>query len=631
MNSPKISVLVPVYNVSAFLRECMDSIVSQTLSDLEIICIDDGSTDDSPAILKEYADRDPRIRIITKKNTGYGNSMNIGLDAATGEYIGIVEPDDFIPPDMFESLYQCAKDKDLDLVKADYYKFWKNEDNEWEYQLCRVRKTIAQVHYQKVFCPRETPSSLIALVAIWAGIYRRDFVVRNQIRFHETPGASYQDNGFFFMTFALADRAFYMNRPLYRYRRDNPNSSMNNKAKVYCMDDEYKYIRAFLSEHPDLEKTLLCPWRALLFRQQLFTYQRIANEFKHEYILHMSKDLKQAQANQELDMSLFTDVQKRDMESIINDPIGFDRRSRRAVKMGKSWLGKQTLLFKAEREKNGLKAAVRKTGKSVLNQIKPAHWTFWDAPVSHMAIKYRKCLKKLGLSNQKMRRIQALKGTHDGQRCFIICTGPSLRLEDLEKLKNETTIGVNSIFAVYPKTSWRPTYYTIVDPYQGKKYIDMKQINFNDLYRKAAFLNSRLHAPKKDEIYKVHVDTFNHKSENMQRGSVKIDDDLDIHVYDCFTVTVMAIELAIYLGFKEVYILGADCNYEQPQKHFVPTEADAKISEPGKYKLYVDRSIRGYQAAKELAQSCGVKVYNATRGGKLEVFDRVDFDALMSK
>lgn len=631
MNNPQISVLVPVYNVSTFLRECMDSIVTQTLVDIEIICVDDGSTDDSPQILKEYSDRDSRIRIITKENTGYGNSMNIGMDAATGDYIGIVEPDDLVPPEMFETLYQCAIKNELDLVKADYYKFWENKDGEREYQLCRTRKSLAQVSYQKVFCPRKIPSSFLALVAIWAGIYKREFLVQNGIRFNETPGASYQDNGFFFQTYAFAGRALYLNQPLYRYRRDNPNSSMNNKEKVYCMDIEYQYIRTFLSKHPALEHDLIYPWRALLFRQQLFTYQRIADAFKRDYILHVSKELKEAKANNELDTELFTGTQKMDIEAIIKDPIEYDRYHKRISRMEKSWLGRQLLTFEIEKKKSGTKSAIRKNCKKLLNRIKPQHWTFWDSPIAHTAIRYRRILKSLGLNNQKMRRIQVLKGKHTGERCFIICTGPSLQIKDIEKLRNEMTIGVNSIFAVYPKTDWRPNYYTIVDPYQGKKYIKMHQIDYEDLYRNAAFLNSRLKAPKRDDIYKLHIDTFNHKSENVQRNIVKLDDEMDVGVYDCFTVTVMAIELAIYLGFKTVYILGADCNYEQPQKHFIPTKADAKISDSGKYRLYVDRSIRGYEAAKELAESRGVKIFNATRGGKLEVYERVNFDSIKLK
>ena len=102
----KISVIVPVYNAEKYLRQCLDSIVSQTLRDIEIICVNDGSTDASLSILEEYAAKDSRIVVISKPNAGYGHSMNMGLDKATGEYMGIVDADDYILPTMYETLYQ---------------------------------------------------------------------------------------------------------------------------------------------------------------------------------------------------------------------------------------------------------------------------------------------------------------------------------------------------------------------------------------------------------------------------------------------------------------------------------------------------------------------------------------------
>ena len=95
---PKVSILVPCYNVEKYLKQCLDSIVNQTLQDIEIICINDGSTDSTLDIIKQYAKNDDRFVVIDKQNEGYGKSMNRGLDAATGEYIGIVESDDWIEP-----------------------------------------------------------------------------------------------------------------------------------------------------------------------------------------------------------------------------------------------------------------------------------------------------------------------------------------------------------------------------------------------------------------------------------------------------------------------------------------------------------------------------------------------------
>ena len=122
-SGPLISVLVPCYNVEKYLRECIDSIRSQTYKNLEIICINDGSTDSTAEILRQYADIDRRIRVITKENSGYGHSMNIGLSKATGEYLGIVESDDFIEPHMFETLIENALKNNLDISRGSYFEY----------------------------------------------------------------------------------------------------------------------------------------------------------------------------------------------------------------------------------------------------------------------------------------------------------------------------------------------------------------------------------------------------------------------------------------------------------------------------------------------------------------------------
>jgi len=106
---PNISIILPIYNVDSYLRECLDSIINQTLKDIEIICVNDDLKDNSLSIMQEHAEKDSRIKIISKPNSGYGHTMNVGIDAATGKYIGIVEPDDYVQLDMYETLYNLAE------------------------------------------------------------------------------------------------------------------------------------------------------------------------------------------------------------------------------------------------------------------------------------------------------------------------------------------------------------------------------------------------------------------------------------------------------------------------------------------------------------------------------------------
>ena len=120
---PKVSVLVPVMNVAEYLENALDSLKKQTLQETEYLLLDDGSTDGSPGILRRYAEADSRFRIVEKKNTGYGHTMNMGLDQARGEYIGILEPDDCAEPEMYRRLYEEAARYDLDFVKSDFTQF----------------------------------------------------------------------------------------------------------------------------------------------------------------------------------------------------------------------------------------------------------------------------------------------------------------------------------------------------------------------------------------------------------------------------------------------------------------------------------------------------------------------------
>ena len=176
---PKVSVLVPVYNVEKYVGMCLDSLLCQTLKDMEIICIDDGSTDNSSAILAEYAKRDSRIIIITKENTGYGASMNLGLSRAKGEYIGIVESDDYALPEMFEQLYIKAQENELEVVKTNYYEVFPGIGMQ------NFIGNLDGLPYGKTINPLEEMEIFYRAPSIWSGLYKRSFLEKNEILLSE--------------------------------------------------------------------------------------------------------------------------------------------------------------------------------------------------------------------------------------------------------------------------------------------------------------------------------------------------------------------------------------------------------------------------------------------------------------
>lgn len=235
---PLVSVLVPIYNVEEYLDQCLKSLTMQTLEDIEIICINDGSTDNSSRILQKYVKKYSNFIVINKKNSGYGDSMNRGLEKASGEYIGIVESDDFIESDAFEKLYKLARETRADIVKANYYYHSKNGD-----VLHRVVKN------QKLNTPlslADDDSIFLEEPGIWSAIYRRDFLNKNKIRFRTTPGASYQDTGFHFKSFCAAKRIVYTDKAYLHYRTDNASSSVKSLEKVNYVVEEYADIERYI-------------------------------------------------------------------------------------------------------------------------------------------------------------------------------------------------------------------------------------------------------------------------------------------------------------------------------------------------------------------------------------------------
>jgi glycosyltransferase involved in cell wall biosynthesis len=317
----KVSIIVPTYNVEMYLAECMESIVRQTLKDIEIICINDGSTDGSLEILKQYAARDERIRLVDKENGGYGLGMNVGLDMSTGEYIGIVEPDDFVPLNMYEDLYRIATVNDLDLVKADFYRFKRAENGSIELDYNHLSKNPED--YNVVFNPSEQPETLRYIMNTWSGIYRRSFINEHHIRHNETPGASFQDNGFYFQTFVYAKRGMIIDRPYYMNRRDNPNSSVHNKQKVYCLNVEYDYIREILQQNREIWERFKGMYWFKKYLNYCGTVRRIAPEFKREYVIRFSREFKRGMELGELDETLFAEREWSAVLFLIADPEGY--------------------------------------------------------------------------------------------------------------------------------------------------------------------------------------------------------------------------------------------------------------------------------------------------------------------
>lgn len=286
--TPKVSVLVPIYNVEKYLRQCLESIVNQTLEDIEIICLNDGSTDGSLDIIKEFAANDKRIVVVDKENSGYGDSMNQGLKLATGKYIGIVESDDFVDVDAFERLYNYARVYDAEVVRANYY-FNKASKDKKNYYLDPNETG-------RVIDPARHTSIFYQAPAIWSAIYKREFLRDNKIEFLPTPGASYQDTGFNFKVWAMAHRVYFTSEAFLHYRIDNEASSINSPGKVLNVCYEYAEIERYLKERNVLEE-LQPILQAAKFGAYYWNIYRLKAKFLPEFLQKIKTEYQEAQSN----------------------------------------------------------------------------------------------------------------------------------------------------------------------------------------------------------------------------------------------------------------------------------------------------------------------------------------------
>lgn len=314
---PKVSVLVPIFNVEQYLEECLDSIVNQTLRDIEIICINDGSTDGSLKIVKRYAKNDDRIVIINKKNSGYGDSMNRGLAKATGEYIGIVESDDWIEKDMFERLHAAATENDAEVVKTNFYNYY--TDPSCKHLDGIIERVINSNETGRIIDTRKQSTIMWQQPSIWSSIYKKAFLDINGINFLPSPGASYQDVGFNFKVWINARRVIFSEEAFLHYRKDNDNSSINNPGKVFCISDEYQDIEKYLKERVIFEdfKDIMYSTRWGGYRWNI---DRLSPDLAEEFIIHASKEYSDALHNGDFTFSYCDVNDSRQINELISNP-----------------------------------------------------------------------------------------------------------------------------------------------------------------------------------------------------------------------------------------------------------------------------------------------------------------------
>ncbi|MEN6414605.1 MAG: glycosyltransferase [Veillonellales bacterium] len=228
----KVSIVVPVYKTEKFIHRCIDALICQTLTDIEIILVDDGSPDNCGKICEDYAKQDKRIKVIHKKNGGLSSARNTGIREASGEYIGFVDSDDYVEQTFCECMYKTAKKFNIDIVNCDYY--WESETSEARSSSLKKDKVI---YNEEILEYLKKAHATTIIWFVWRNIYRRSFLIKNNIFFAEEVRFG-EDSIFNLYAFYYAKSLYSVDKCLYHYI-SNPNGLIQTKYKENLLEKFY--------------------------------------------------------------------------------------------------------------------------------------------------------------------------------------------------------------------------------------------------------------------------------------------------------------------------------------------------------------------------------------------------------
>lgn len=284
----KISVIVPVYNNEKYLDRCLSSLINQSLNDIEIICVNDGSTDSSLDILHSFKEKDNRIIILSQENQGAGPSRNRGIDLAKGEYISFVDADDWLEEDAFEKLYNNSISNDSDIV---LFNSREHKDNN------KIRNRIylpvdESIEYDNFVFDYKDYKRLVmnSMFVIWSKIYKTSFIVENDIRFYNHK--IFNDVQFHVESMILSKRISYVPDILYNYNKQNDNSlqsDISNSNKRLLIFDVFDGVKEFLDKQGIFDEFNV-NFTRFKINESKVNFEKVSADFKEDYYKRMREE-----------------------------------------------------------------------------------------------------------------------------------------------------------------------------------------------------------------------------------------------------------------------------------------------------------------------------------------------------
>lgn len=601
---PLISVIVPVYNVQRYLRECLDSLARQSDTAYEVVIIDDGSTDDSYKIIDEYCEKYSHFWSHRQKNLGLGGARNTGIRICHGEFVTFVDSDDYVSDDYVESLRAEQARGDHDMVSGGFLRISEGGEilKQQKFPLHQLPSDFSDLQPYQLLLGSYVPS------VCWARLYRKRLFAEHPLQFFDKM--PHEDLCFTYKAAYFARTLSEFPRSIYYYRqRPGTLSKVASFEHVDGVIEQWHDTEKMLDSvnAPDIDRTLAAR-RTLNLLQGVKKRSLQAPQEVQRYLgIKVTSHIERIRGLVARALSL-------PLEDTY-DPTPIEQ-----------------LIRELEMSNNGMEAGNNADANSSSNLIFP-----------HNHIN----LTKYPQNDQEndppadSEKVSEFYNKFKGRRCFIIGNGPSLNKHDLSLLEGEYTFAVNSIFYKTNETGFRPTFFVVED----SKVMEERIENIREYDAPYKFFPSKyremIGSYNKNTIFYRCDWGFYRKSSPfycVPRFSV----DASNVVYAGQTVTYANMQLAFFMGFTEVYLIGMDFDYvipvehERRGNHIISTTDDPNHFHKdyfGKGKTWKDpkleRVAMSYRQARLSFEAVGRNIYNATIGGQLEIFERVDYEKLL--